>query len=81
MQGKRGQRLGTEINFDHAAAADIGRRRQRLHCIADPFGGRRGEIEIEIDAIDRRRSRLRVAGGAWTDWTARHERHNRTKAA
>jgi len=41
----------------------------------------RGLIEIEIDAIDRRRSRLRVAGGAWTEWTARHERHNRTKAA
>ena len=41
----------------------------------------RGLIEIEIDAIDRRRRRLRVAGGAWTEWTARHEKHNRTRAA
>jgi hypothetical protein len=41
----------------------------------------RGLIEIEIDTIDRRRRRLRVAGGTWTGWTARHERHNRTKAA
>lgn len=41
----------------------------------------RGLIEIEIDAIDRRRSRLRITGGVWTAWTARHERHNRAKAA
>ena len=41
----------------------------------------RGLIEIEADTIDIRRHRMRVAGGTWTEWTARHERHNRKKAA
>ena len=53
---RRRQRLGAEIDFDHSAvslaAAGIGRRRQRLDGIADPFSGGRGEIEIEIETID-----------------------------
>jgi hypothetical protein len=41
----------------------------------------RGLIEIEQDAHDKRRWRMRLVGGAWTGWTARHERHNKAKAA
>jgi hypothetical protein len=41
----------------------------------------RGLIEIEIDSIDKRRHRMRVAGGAWTGWTARHGTHKRQPKA
>jgi len=41
----------------------------------------RGLIEIEADAIDKRRHRMRVAGGPWTKWTARHETHKRQPKA
>jgi DNA-binding MarR family transcriptional regulator len=54
--------------------------RRRIRAYLEDMQAR-GLIEIEVDAIDRRRRRLRVADGAWTAWTARHERHNRAKAA
>lgn len=41
----------------------------------------RGLIEIETDTADKRRHRLRVAGGNWTGWTARHESHKSQRKA
>ena len=41
----------------------------------------RGLLEIDADKADERRHRLRVAGGTWTGWTARHETHKRQPKA
>ena len=41
-----------EVDLDHAAARGVvERRRQSLDGVADPLAGRRGEVEIAIDAI------------------------------
>lgn len=41
----------------------------------------RGLIEVEAKWREKRIRRMRVKDGAWTGWTARHERHRRKEAA